>query len=207
MKYHLIQRHNPHDPTAPRKYYPQLILSTKLGLREFAEDIVGRSSLTLGDVENCLENFIDQIPFFLLMGHPIKLGDFGTFRLNVHSNGGAPTIGDWDVSLIKCVNVIFTPGPLLKKRLKNEATFELKLPKEVADERRVSRAKAVLRNEEMREQAVQEHFQSMDKEEALRQLRALQQQIEAAESSSEIPQKPDASPETPSTDGDTPPKK
>ena len=187
MKYYLIKRHNPHDRTAPEKYYPQLILSNKLGLREFAEDIVGRSSLTLGDVENCLENFIDQIPFFLLQGHSIKLGEFGTFRLSVLSNGGALTIGDWDSSLIKCVKVIFTPGSLLKKRLKNEATFELSLPREAVNARRISRAKAILRDEEIHEQTIQEHFQSLDKEEALRQLRALQQQIETLSEASDVP--------------------
>ena len=227
MFYHLVERPNPLDPSAPNKFYPQLILNEKIGLRRFAKEIVSRSSLTQGDVESCLENFIDQIPFYLLIGHPVKLGDFGTLRLTVHSNGGAPTIGEWDSSLIKCVKVIFTPGPVLKSRLKDEATFELKLPKEVADERRLSRAKAILRSEKNREQILQSHFQSMDKEEALRQLRALQEQIETAEEwsedfesetssseassaeaiSPETTKKPDKPSETSSTDSDTPQKK
>ena len=230
MYYHLIERYNPNEPTAPKKWYPQLTLAKKLDLRCFAQEIVGRSSLTLGDVENCLQNFVDMIPTFLLLGHSISLGDLGTLRASILSHGGAATIGDWDASLIKGVKIIFTPGTLLKNRLRDEATFELKIDKDALEARRISRAEAVLRNAQRGEQTAQSHFLSLDKEEALRQLRELQQQIEAGEAKDATPEAPSpeassseaTSSETPasetskssddasktsSTDGDTSPKK
>ena len=176
MYYSLFQRFLPGKPAAPRKWYPKLKSAGRVGLRRFAEEIERRSTLTIGDIENCLKNFLDLIPVFLLLGHSISLGDFGTLRLSIRSKCGAATIGDWEVGMIKCVKVIFTPGPILTNRLREEATFELKLDKDTANDRRLSRAEAVLSNSDTRSQFLQNQLANLSPEATQELLQALTKQ-------------------------------
>ena len=203
MYYHLIERVDPQQPQAPRKWYPQLKLAGKIGLRRFAEEIVGRSSLTQGDVENCLRNFVDMIPYFLLLGHSISLGDLGTLRLSVHSKGGARTIGEWEVGMIKGVKVIFTPGPLLKSRLKEEVTYELKMDEEKEEARRISRAEAVLRKAAKSGEFLQDQIANLSPEAAQQLLQTLTKQVEAQQKAQAAPADAPDSAATPEATPDT----
>ena len=195
MDYHLIAKTNPQDRSAPPKFHAQLILGQKITLRTFAKEIVTRSSLTIGDVESCLESFIDLIPFFLLLGRPVKLGDFCTLRPTVHSYG-APTLADWNTDLIKRIKIIFTPNTLLKNRLREEASFRLVGTPEDAEKRRISRLEALLKKPKYSAQFLQTHIDMMSKEDATQLLQALTQKLQSAQQS----------PKTPSSDSETPKK-
>jgi predicted histone-like DNA-binding protein len=118
MKYKVIQKGNPQKPDDPKKQYASPVNAGRFTVRDFAKEIAGRSSLTRGDVENVLNNFLDELPTFLKLGLSVKLGDFGTMRLTLSSEGveeGQP----FTASKIKGVKVIFTPGTELKESLKN----------------------------------------------------------------------------------------
>jgi hypothetical protein len=52
MKFKLIEKGNPKQPTAPRKWYPIVINAGKFTIRDFAKEIAGHSSLTRDDIEN-----------------------------------------------------------------------------------------------------------------------------------------------------------
>jgi hypothetical protein len=65
MKYKVILKSNPRHPEAPKKKYAHPVNAGKFTLRDFAGEIFGRSSLTVGDVENVLTNFVDVLPTFL----------------------------------------------------------------------------------------------------------------------------------------------
>ena len=176
MFYSLFQRFLPGKPAAPRKWYPKLKSAGRVNVRRFAEEIEKRSTLTIGDIENCLKNFLDLIPVFLLLGHSVSLGDLGTLRLSVKSKGGAATLAEWEVGMIKGVKLIFTPGPILKARLREEARFELKMDKDTANDRRLSRAQAVLSDPATRSQFLQNQLAGLSPEATQELLQALNKQ-------------------------------
>ncbi|MDR0560160.1 MAG: HU family DNA-binding protein [Prevotellaceae bacterium] len=118
MKYRVIERKNPQTPQASGKFYASAVNDGKFTVRDFAKEISGRSSLTRGDIENVLENFLDELPTFLKLGLSVQLGSFGTLRLNLQSDG-ADSSEAFTSELIYGVKVIFTPGVELKEALKD----------------------------------------------------------------------------------------
>ena len=84
-------------------------------MRDIAHDSAGRSSLTRGDIENVLSNFMDCLPHYLRDGFSVQLGEFGTMRLTLSSEGAA-TEKAFKTETIK-PRVVFTPGRELKSEL------------------------------------------------------------------------------------------
>ncbi|MDR2817030.1 MAG: HU family DNA-binding protein [Proteiniphilum sp.] len=123
MKYRVIERKNPQNPQERGKYYANAVNAGRFTVKQFAKEIAGRSSLTHGDIENVLTNFLDELPTFLKIGMSIKLGDFGTFRLSLSSEG-ADSPEQFNAGMIKGAKIIFTPGTELKESL-NDVKFEL----------------------------------------------------------------------------------
>jgi predicted histone-like DNA-binding protein len=122
MKYKVIERKNPQEPHEQGKYYAIAVNAGTLTIHDFANEIAGRSSLTRGDVENVLNNFLDELPTFLKLGMSIKLGELGTLRASPISEG-ANTPEEFKSDLIKGVKTIFTPSSDLKKSLA-DTTFD-----------------------------------------------------------------------------------
>jgi predicted histone-like DNA-binding protein len=116
MKYKVIERKNPQNPQAQGKYYASAINAGTFTIRDFAKEIAGRSSLTRGDIENVLNNFLDELPTFLKLGMSVRLGDLGTVRLSIVSRG-ADTPETYKSDLIKGVKTIFTPSSAMKESL------------------------------------------------------------------------------------------
>ncbi|MDR3095197.1 MAG: DNA-binding protein, partial [Bacteroidales bacterium] len=84
-------------------------------------EIAGRSSLTRGDIENVLTNFLDELPTFLKVGMSVQLGNFGTVRLSL-SGEGAENTAAFNAATI-AAKVIFTPSVELKNGL-NDIKFD-----------------------------------------------------------------------------------
>ncbi len=124
MKYKVVERNNPQKP-AETKQYANPVNAGKMTIKDFAGEISGRSSLTRGDIENVLSNFLDELPTFLKLGLSVKLGEFGTLRLSLSSEG-VPVGEKFDVSKIKGARVIFTPGTELKDSLRDISFEEAK---------------------------------------------------------------------------------
>jgi predicted histone-like DNA-binding protein len=122
MKYRLVKRGKPSNPKAPKKWYASPVNAGKLTIKDFAKEIAGRSSLTRGDIENVLNNFLEELPVFLKIGLSIKLGEFGTMRLSITSEG-SETETEFSTAKIKKTKIIFTPSTELKRTLK-ETSFE-----------------------------------------------------------------------------------
>ncbi|MDR3245592.1 MAG: HU family DNA-binding protein [Prevotellaceae bacterium] len=118
MKFKKVQRPNPQNLAAPKKWFASPVNAGTLTLKEFAEKIAGRSSLTKGDILNVLSNFLDEIPLYLEIGMSVQLGDFGTLRLSLASEG-VENPDDFTVANITGVKIIFTPSSDLKKALSN----------------------------------------------------------------------------------------
>ena len=116
MKYTLIQRINPNDLQAPRKWFASPYNQGTVTLDTLAKEIAGRSSLTKGDVKNVLENFLDLMPEKMADGKSVKLGGLGTFRISF-SSSGSDRKEDFNVSHIRNTKVVFTAGTEVKAAL------------------------------------------------------------------------------------------
>jgi predicted histone-like DNA-binding protein len=125
MKYKVVERGNPRKPEEKKKQYANPVHAGSLNLKEIAKDISGRSSLTRGDIENVLSNFLDELPTYLKIGMSVKLGDFGTMRLSLKSEG-VETGKKFDATYIKGVKIIFIPSVELKKSMEGIAFEESK---------------------------------------------------------------------------------
>ena len=121
MKIKLIERRKPGTKTGPGKFYASPVNVGKKNLRDIAHDIAGRSSLTRGDIGNVLSNFMDCLPHYLRDGFSVQLGEFGTMRLTLSSEGAA-TVKAFKTETIK-PRVTFTPGVELKAAL-HENSYE-----------------------------------------------------------------------------------
>ena len=118
MKIKMVQRKNPQKKSEV-KYYASPVNAGKKNLRDIAHDIAGRSSLTRGDIENVLSNFMDCLPHYLRDGFSVQLGEFGTMRLTLSSEGAA-TVKAFKTETIK-PRVTFTPGVELKAALRENS--------------------------------------------------------------------------------------
>ena len=118
MKIKMVQRKNPQKKSEV-KYYASPINAGKKTLRDIAKDIAGRSSLTRGDIENVLTNFMECLPSYLRDGFSVQLGEFGTVRLTLSSEG-ALNEKAFKTETIK-PRVTFTPGVELKAALRDNS--------------------------------------------------------------------------------------
>ena len=114
MKIKMVPRKNPQKKSEV-KFYASPVNAGKKTLRDIAKDIAGRSSLTRGDIENVLTNFMECLPSYLRDGFSVQLGEFGTMRLTLSSEGAANE-KSFKTETIK-PRVTFTPGVELKAAL------------------------------------------------------------------------------------------
>ena len=118
MKIKMVQRKNPQKKSEVKFYASPVNLGRKT-LKDIAKDIAGRSSLTRGDIENVLSNFIDCLPSYLRDGFSVQLSEFGTMRLTLSSEGSL-TEKAFNIEKIK-PRVTFTPGVELKAALRDNS--------------------------------------------------------------------------------------
>jgi predicted histone-like DNA-binding protein len=117
MKYKVVARGNPGKPKAPKKLYASPVNEGKYLIEDFARKNGGRSALTRLEIMNVINTFLSELPTHLKSGYSVRLGDFGTFRLNLVSDGVEDS-KKFTVDKIKGTRVIFTPGLDLKESLK-----------------------------------------------------------------------------------------
>ena len=121
MKIKLIEKRKPGTKTGPGKFYANPVNLGRKTLHDIARDIAGRSSLTRGDIENVLSNFVDCLPSYLRDGFSVQLSEFGTMRLTLSSEGSL-TEKDFNIEKIR-PHVTFTAGVELKAALR-ETSYE-----------------------------------------------------------------------------------
>ena len=116
IKYSIVNRRNPIDPTAPGKYYPSMKANGRVDLKEIAT-LVGqisgiKSPATMGVVEALL--FV--IPQALAEGNIVDLGDFGSYRLTLRASGEADSKDVSSKNILE-VKVNFVPGKRFRQAL------------------------------------------------------------------------------------------
>lgn len=116
LQFRSIARHNPLEPEAPKKYYAVAVPTKKLSFRELVDEISFATAINGIAVSAVLEALIELIPKHLSDGKLIQLGDFGSFRLTISSNG-VEIETDVKGEIIKGVRIVFTPGATMKTKL------------------------------------------------------------------------------------------
>jgi predicted histone-like DNA-binding protein len=116
VKYNVVERANPSDREAPKKYYPSIVSSGRMTLRELAGEAANISTLSSADLAAALEIFLSIIPKELAKGNIVELGDFGSFWLKNNADG-AEKAEAVRADQISTLAPRFTPGKEFKKVL------------------------------------------------------------------------------------------
>ena len=110
VPYVLVERGNPLNPSAPKKFYAQAKGSKVLTFRQLGKEIAeGSTTVSDTDAMAVLNDLVKVLRRHLSEGEIVRFGDFGTFQISL-SSSGADTAGQFNASLIKKPKVTFRPG-------------------------------------------------------------------------------------------------
>lgn len=116
VKFNIVERGNPGNQAAPKKFYPSIQSSGRVSTREMAEMAAQRSTLSTMDMMAAIESFLNIIPEQLSKGNIVELGEFGSFWLRTTSEGAA-TVEEVRASQIASILPRFNPGKIFKSEL------------------------------------------------------------------------------------------
>ncbi|APD07047.1 hypothetical protein UJ101_01531 [Flavobacteriaceae bacterium UJ101] len=118
VTYVLVERANPQDREAPKKFYATSKSSGELTFRKLSKEIAeGSTTVSDTDVLAVLNDLIKILNRHLAEGRIVRLGDFGNFQISLSSEG-AESPEKFNSSLIKRAKVTFRPGIDIKDMVK-----------------------------------------------------------------------------------------
>ena len=117
VKFNIVERPNPQNLDAPRKYYPSVRASGRRTLRDLSKHISKICTIRSPDTLAVIEALLMVIPEELADGNIVELGEFGSFWLRNSAEGEAKPD---NVSANQVTNLLprFLPGKEFKKALK-----------------------------------------------------------------------------------------
>jgi len=118
IKLKTVQRPNPKDVTAERKYYVSAKNAGEITLEEMSENISDRCTLTDTDVLAALSALQREMTKNLMDGRIVRFGTFGSFQLSLNSSG-VENVDDASQHQVKGVRVRFRPGTRIQDNLRN----------------------------------------------------------------------------------------
>jgi predicted histone-like DNA-binding protein len=116
VRFNIVERANPSNREAPKKFYASVQSSGRVTTRELAERTAQMSTLTTVDMMAAIESFLAIVPAELAKGNIVELGEFGSFWLRVTSEG-AETADEVRGDQIGSVLPRFNPGKEFKRVL------------------------------------------------------------------------------------------
>jgi predicted histone-like DNA-binding protein len=116
--FNTVERANPQNKTAPKKWYPSLKSISMVREKEVAKLIAEETTLNRKEVEMALDQFQKVLLRLLLDSHSVQLGDWGSFRLTCNGEG-VETVEEVSARQIKGLNIRFTPGAEIRDALAN----------------------------------------------------------------------------------------
>lgn len=117
VNYSVVARKNPNDmESGTVKYYATAQAKGTISINEIAERISHATTVTRADCLAILAALEDQMSDSLQSGEIVKLGDVGTFRISIGSNG-SETEDTFNVSMIKKAKIVYTPSTNLKTKI------------------------------------------------------------------------------------------
>ncbi len=116
VKFNVVERGNPANKEAPKKFYASVVSTGKVNQNEVAQEVADMSTLSPGDTAAAIENFLLVITRELARGNIVQLGDFGSFWLRIESDG-QETADNVRRETITNVLPRFTPGKRFQQAL------------------------------------------------------------------------------------------
>ena len=116
VKFNVVERGNPGDLQAPKKYYPSIQSSGRMTLRQLSTRISQMCTVSSPDTMAVLESLLTIIPQELSEGNIVELGEFGNFWLR-NTGEGVEEIEKVSASNVTKVMPRFNPGKEFKKAL------------------------------------------------------------------------------------------
>jgi predicted histone-like DNA-binding protein len=119
VKYGLIQKGNPSNQDAPKKWYASAKSTGELTFKKLSKEISeGSTTVSDTDVLAVLNDLTKILKRHLENGEIVRFGDFGSFQVSIGGEG-AETEAQYHSSMIKTKKVVFRPGVDLKEMLNN----------------------------------------------------------------------------------------
>ena len=87
VNYKAVAKKNPLKQQDPPKYYANIVTTGNLTLRQLAKEISTISTVSVADTMAVLEGLLEVVPKQLANGNIVRLGDFGSFNIQVKSEG------------------------------------------------------------------------------------------------------------------------
>lgn len=116
VNYSVTEKVNPRDLEAPRKYYAVKQNQGTVSVRQLARRISRETMLGLVETTAVIEALLAAVPELLAEGQLVSLGEFGTFRLTIQSDG-AESPETFNRSMIKGTKIHFRAGKEFADRL------------------------------------------------------------------------------------------
>ncbi|MDR3297320.1 MAG: HU family DNA-binding protein [Prevotellaceae bacterium] len=118
VNYVVVERGNPANPQAPKKWYAQGKSVGELTYKQLGKEIAeGGTTVNDTDVLAVLNDLTKVVRRHLSNGEIVRLGDFGSFQVAITSKG-AESEAAFNASLMEPAKVTFRPGSDLKDMLK-----------------------------------------------------------------------------------------
>lgn len=108
-----VQRVNPLDKEAAKKWYPVQYTTKMVDENEVAMMIADETTLNPMEAAMAIRQLRKVVQRLLLDGKSVKLGDWGTFNITLNTEGVA-TKKELSARNVKTVNVNFQPSPEFK---------------------------------------------------------------------------------------------
>ncbi|WP_319592498.1 HU family DNA-binding protein [uncultured Draconibacterium sp.] len=119
--YSKIQRVNPRNPQADRKWYLVPNRVEQKTEKEIAEALSKNTTLSRGEAALVIDELQAVIQNALLDGYSVQMGDWGSFQLTFNCTG-TDTEAECTADKITSVNIRFRPGKQMKEAM-SKATF------------------------------------------------------------------------------------
>lgn len=108
-KYKLIQKGKPNDKNAPKKWYATSISEKPQSTKAMTKAATQNTSTAPIEMEASLELFGKHATEQLREGHSVRVGNIGTLRLVVGSEG-TEDINNFSAAMIRNARIQFTPS-------------------------------------------------------------------------------------------------
>lgn len=112
-----VQKINPQKREDPAKYYAIAKSRGEVNFRDLAKEIAEITTVSVPDAVAVLESLVMIIPRHIEKGEIVRLGELGSLRITVKSEG-SETANEVNASKIKKATYQFTPGAELQQTLK-----------------------------------------------------------------------------------------
>lgn len=116
VKFTVNPKKDPRDQNSQPKFYAIAKSSGRSDTHAIAKSINSMSTVSSVDTAAVLEAFLTVVPEKLAEGNIVELGDFGSFRVSLSSEGAA-VAEEVTARSITDTRVIFTPGKRFKQVL------------------------------------------------------------------------------------------